>query len=557
MLSRMISVKQMGMAIALLLVTMLIVIPLVLILLSSVYEDGVWNLLKPFEVIGSGGLAGVFMNSMLLGVLVVMGATLFALPLAFIMSKTEIGKYRILDIIFMIPFMTPPYIGSMGWILFMQPNGYFEQFFPSLKTVSASFFSLGGMVLIMSLHLFPFLYFMLKNTLLQIGSSKEEAAAVHGGNFAYWLRKVVFPLLLSSYAMGALLIFVKTIAEFGTPATFGKRIGFHVLTSEIHKFISSWPIDFGSATALSSLLLSACMLIWYIQNVLSQKHSYAMVSGKGVRSKKYALSRTSRILAWGYVVCLLVVAIGIPYFSILIASFSKLRGGGLHWDNFSIVHYKALFANGSPGMKALWNSFIFSFITAVTATIIGVFLALIIRKGKKVSEKFIDICGILPNTVPSIVMVVGLILFWNAPFMPLPIYNTSVMVIVTYVVLFLPYTVQYVKASLGQIDDSLLYAGNIFTGSPFYIFRKIIMPLIIPGILAGWAMTFIISIRELVASLLVVPPSVETSATFIYAQFEQGNVSVGMAMAVVSVGLTTVCLLLLQYLQEKKKGISS
>ncbi len=90
------------------------------------------------------------------------------------------------------------------------------------------------------------------------------------------------------------------------------------------------------------------------------------------------------------------------------------------------------------------------------------------------------------------------------------------MVIVTYVVLFLPYTVQYVKASLGQIDDSLVQAGSIFSGNYMYIFRKIIFPLIIPGILAGWAMTFTISIRELVASLLVLPPSVETSATFIF-----------------------------------------
>ncbi|MGQ0515913.1 hypothetical protein ACT453_31715, partial [Bacillus sp. D-CC] len=102
-----------------------------------------------------------------------------SLQTAFIMSKTDVGKHSKLDIVFMIPFMTPPYIGSMGWLLFMQPNGYFEQFFPMLKTISSSFFSLGGMVLIMSLHLFPFLYFMLKNTLLQIGSSKEEAAAVH------------------------------------------------------------------------------------------------------------------------------------------------------------------------------------------------------------------------------------------------------------------------------------------------------------------------------------------------------------------------------------------
>ena len=146
--------------------------------------------------------------------------------------------------------------------------------------------------------------------------------------------------------MGALLIFVKTIAEFGTPATFGRRIGFHVLTSEIHKFISSWPIDFSSATALSSLLLSACMLIWYMQNVLNRKYSYAMVSGKGVKSKRYTLSIFVRVVAWFYVIGLLIVSIGIPYFSILIASLSKLRGGGLHVNNFTTSHYEALFTIG-------------------------------------------------------------------------------------------------------------------------------------------------------------------------------------------------------------------
>ncbi|EOP71325.1 ABC transporter permease [Bacillus cereus] len=556
MVNRFVSVRQIGMTVALLLVVMLIVIPLFLILFSSVYENSNWNFLKPFEVMKSGGLAGIFLNSMLLGVLVVIGATIFAFPLAFIMSKTDVGKYSKLDIIFMIPFMTPPYIGSMGWILFMQPNGYFEQFFPTLKPISSSFFSLGGMVLIMSLHLFPFLYFMLKNTLLQIGSSKEEAAAVHGGSFFYRLRKIILPLLLSSYVMGALLIFVKTIAEFGTPATFGRRIGFHVLTSEIHKFISSWPIDFSSATALSSLLLSACMLIWYMQNVLNRKYSYAMVSGKGVKSKRYTLSIFTRFIAWVYVIGLLIVAIGIPYFSILIASLSKLRGGGLHFNNFTTSHYEALFTIGSPGLEALWNSFLFSLVTAIVAVIIGVFLALMIRKGKKSSEKWLDMCGMLPNMVPGIVMVVGLILFWNSPYIPISIYNTPVMVIVTYVVLFLPYTVQYVKASLGQIDDSLVQAGSIFSGNYIYIFRKIILPLIIPGILAGWAMTFTISIRELVASLLVLPPSVETSATFIFAQFEQGEVSIGMAMAVVSVGLTTMCLLLLQHMEQKRKGVA-
>ena len=99
-------------------------------------------------------------------------------------------------------------------------------------------------------------------------------------------------------------------------------------------------------------------------------------------------------------------------------------------------------------------------------------------------------CGMLPNMVPGIVMVVGLILFWNSPYMPMSIYNTPVMVIVTYVVLFLPYTVHH--------SDKLMILScrqEVFSGNYIYIFRKIILPLIIPGILAGWAMTFTISIR--------------------------------------------------------------
>ena len=209
MVNRFVSVRQIGMTVALLLVVMLIVIPLFLILFSSVYENSSWNFLKPFEVMKSGGLAGIFLNSMLLGVLVVIGATIFAFPLAFIMSKTDVGKYSKLDIIFMIPFMTPPYIGSMGWILFMQPNGYFEQFFPALKPISSSFFSLGGMVLIMSLHLFPFLYFMLKNTLLQIGSSKEEAAAVHGGSFFLSFKKNNITVIVIKLCNGCFTYFRK------------------------------------------------------------------------------------------------------------------------------------------------------------------------------------------------------------------------------------------------------------------------------------------------------------------------------------------------------------
>jgi iron(III) transport system permease protein len=415
------------------------------------------------------------------------------------------------------------------------------------------FFSMFGMVAIMSLHLFPFLYLILRNALVQIGGSKEEAASVHGGGFLYSFRRVIMPLLLSSYAMGALLVFVKTIAEFGTPATFGRKIGYYVLTSEIHKYISSWPIDFGKATSMASILLGACLIIWYVQTLVSQRYTYSLISGKGSRGKLYSLKLWQQLLVWLYVGGLLLLSVGVPYFSIITASLLKLRGVGLAWNNLTLQYYADLLTWGSKSMEALMNSLSLSLVAATISVLLGTYFALMISRSKTWPQRITDLFSLLPNTVPGIVIVVGLILLWNSPWMPIPLYNTYGMVVLTYVVFFLPYTVQYVKANFAQVDESLFQAGRVFGGSAAYIFRRILLPLIIPGMLAGWMMTFTISVRELVASLMILPPSMETSATYIFSQFEQGKVSLGMAMAVISVGLTTLMLLGINKLSASKK----
>lgn len=541
------------MTLALFLLAVLVVVPLFFIFLTSVYPEQTLDLSAPLRTILENKLGEVFWNSIRLGLCVVLGTTALALPLAWILAKTSLGRHARLDIVLLIPFMTPPYIGSMGWILFMQKNGYMEQLLPMAEAWTPKFFSVFGMVAIMSLHLFPFLYLILRNALLQIGGSKEDAAAVHGGRFFYSFRRIMLPLLLSSYAMGALLIFVKTIAEFGTPATFGRKIGFYVLTSEIHKYISSWPIDFGKATALASVLLSTCLLLWYAQTVVTRRYTYRLVGGKGTRSKMYPLSGLTRLLAWGYVIVLLALSVGVPYFSIISASLMKLRGVGLAWGNLTLNHYAELLTWGSKSMTALLNSLGLSLVAATISVLLGTWFALTIKQSKTWPQRMTDLFSLLPNTVPGIVLVVGLILLWNAPWMPVPLYNTYGMVVLTYVVFFLPYTVQYVKANFSQLDDALFQAGQVFGGRPAYIFRRIVLPLIVPGMLAGWMMTFTISVRELVASLMILPPSMETSATYIFAQFEQGKVSLGMAMAVVSVGLTTLMLLGIDRLSSKQK----
>ncbi|MCR8635300.1 MULTISPECIES: ABC transporter permease [Paenibacillus] len=548
-----ISYQKLGIALALLILAMLVVVPLFFIFMTSVYSGEQLDLLAPLRVIMENELSQVFWNSIWLGICVVLGTTLLALPLAWIFSRTNWARHTWLDVVFMIPFMTPPYIGSMGWILFMQKNGYIEQLIPSSSIVTPMFFSMFGMVAIMSLHLFPFLYLILRNALVQIAGSKEEAASVHGGGFLYSFRRVVMPLLLSSYAMGALLVFVKTIAEFGTPATFGRKIGYYVLTSEIHKYISSWPIDFGKATSMASILLTACLMIWYVQTLVSQRYTYSLISGKGSRGKLYRLQVWQLVLVWIYVAGLLLFSVGVPYFSIIAASLLKLRGVGLAWNNLTLQYYVDLLTWGSKSMQALMNSLSLSLVAATISVLLGTYFALMISRSKTWPQRITDLFSLLPNTVPGIVIVVGLILLWNSPWMPIPLYNTYGMVVLTYVVFFLPYTVQYVKSNFAQLDESLFQAGRVFGGSATYIFRKILLPLIIPGMLAGWMMTFTISVRELVASLMILPPSMETSATYIFSQFEQGKVSLGMAMAVISVGLTTLMLLGINKLSAKSK----
>ncbi|MFW6023075.1 MAG: ABC transporter permease [Halanaerobiaceae bacterium] len=531
--------------IAFLIVSLLVIIPLSMVLVRSFRIDEKWSILIPFKLIVNTSILHVFLNSLLLGILVVLLTSLIAFPLAFLMAKTDIGRNKWLDLVFIIPFMTPPYVGSMGWILFFQPRGFLDQLFPFFSFLRPYFFSLWGIVFIMSLYSFSFIYLMIKNTLLKISSSLEEAGAVHGGSFWYRMKRIILPLVFSGYLMGALLIFIRAISEFGTPATLGRRVGFYVLTTEINRYVSNWPIDFGRAAAISSVLLGASMLIWYFQQLLSNKYSYSMVGGKGQGRIIYNLGKY-RLLAWIYVILIIILSIVIPFGSIIVSSLMKLWGYGIKLNNFTLEYYFEIFNKGSLGNKALLTSIGMSLLAATIAMFLGTFLAIVIVRAKGLEKKIVDAASLISNTVPSIVIIVGLILFWNAPWLKWTFYNTPLILALTYIVLFLPYTVEYVKSSFQQLDDSLIYAARVSGANQFYTNRKIIFPLIKRGMLAGWIMTFIISIRELVGSLMIRPPGMETTSTFIYRQFEQGNSSLGMAMAVIAIIITIIVLFIVK-----------
>lgn len=538
--------------ILLILLVGLILCPLITIFAKAVIPDGRLDIYQAVQIIGDRENIQTIFNSLLLGVSVVLCSTLFAAPTAYLLARTKIGRNRWLDVVFMIPFMTPPYIASMGWILFMQKRGLFQQLFPSTGSFSEGFFSFSGLVLVMSLHVFPFLMTMLKNAMLNIPASLEESGAVFGAGFLLRLRRIFAPLLTGNYAIGALLVFVKTLSEYGTPYTLGRRIGFYVFTTDIHRYSTTAPIDFARSASLSSVLVFICLGMWLLQNQITAKTSYRLVSGKGSRPVRAKLSGPKLALGWCWILLLILVAIGVPYFSIIATSLINLRGYGLAPGNFTFVHYLELFTT-DKSLRAIWNSIFLAVTSATICSVLGTAVVVAVRRTSCRLKKLVEGISLLPEMLPGIVLVIGIMLFWNTIYKVVPLYNTIGIMVLAYVVLYLPYTVQYVSSSFTQLNDSLLQAGRTFGGNPSYVFRRITLPLISKGILTGWMMIFIIAFRELVTASLIAPPNTLVVSTYINREFEQGSVSLGMAMAVLCVVITTSILLILNLVTTGKK----
>ena len=545
--------KYVPLVLMLVLLTGLILCPLVTVFAKAVIIDGRLNLYQACKTIANSENVQTVCNSLLLGLCVVICSTIIAVPTAYLLARTQLARHSWLDIIFMIPFMTPPYIASMGWILFMQKKGLFQQLFPATGVWSEGFFCFGGLVLVMSLHVFPFLMTMLKNAIINIPASLEESGSVFGAGFGLRIRKIFAPLLTGNYAIGALLVFVKTLSEYGTPYTLGRRIGFYVFTTDIHRYSTTAPIDFGRSASLSSILVCICMSMWLMQNYITSKNSYRLVNGKGSRPAKTKLSVFGLVCAWIWVALVIIIAIGVPYFSIISTSLIKLRGYGLAAGNFTLDHYKELLSS-PKALSSIWKSLFLAISSATICSVIGTIIVAAVRKSNSFFKKALEGISLLPEMLPSIVLVIGIMLFWNSIYKLIPLYNTIGIMVLAYVVLYLPYTVQYVTSAFTQINESLLEAGRTFGGTQPYVFRRVTLPMISRGIFSGWMMIFIIAFRELVTASLIAPPNTLVVSTYINREFEQGSVSLGMAMAVLCVLITTTALLIFNHIAGKKQS---
>ncbi|MET9487310.1 iron ABC transporter permease [Nocardia sp. NPDC006630] len=495
-------------------------------------------------------------NTVLLGVLVVVISTAMAAPLAFLMSWTRLRRHRWIDIAVMVPFLTPPYVAAMAWLDFTRINGLGERWLGTSggALVRSVVESPVGMAAIMSCEIFTFLYLLLRNRLDAVPASLDEMAAVAGASAGQRFRLVLAPLLSPTYALGALIVFIRAAGEFGTPVTLGNRIGFPVLVSEIYGNVTIDPLNFPRAAAFSTVLLTMGMTVWGLQQWMSRRE---VPFGGRVARRTRVDTGWWTVPGWVWIGLVLLISVLVPYISIILGAMTVLRSKPPSMDNLTFDYFARVLRPGR-GLDALQNSITLALIAATVATVLAVACAMVIarRRGaetraRTTARRGIDLLGIAPDTVPTIVLVIGFIFLWNAPWLPFTPYNTRAMAVLAYVVITLPVVLQNVKVAYAAVDDKFLEAAAASGATAWQTLWRITVPLLMPGIVAGWLLAFLLGVREVVASSMVRPASLQLLSPWILGQFDQGHRAEAMAMTVIGVLGSTVVLVLLEWWRNR------
>ncbi len=539
------------------LLAILVALPLLFIVLQAIFPQ-----------FSAGSLSGAFsgiapqfldpqLPAMLGGTLwIAAGVALFSaligLPLGVMRGLFNLPAPRLWDLIFLIPFLTPPYIAALSWMLVLQTNGYLDQL--TGIDLNDLLFSRSGIVLVMTLNIFPVVYFAVSRSLLASGQRLALVARVHGATAwrAFW--HITLPMVAPALAAGMLLAFTLAIEEYGVPAALGSRSGVVMMTVGIEKKLADWPIDLPGASLLSIMLIVIALAGWWLQRRLVGDKEVTSVTGKPTENQGATLG----IAAVPVVMVMALtgfLAVGLPGLSMAITGVMSTLSGGVAWSNLTPQHYQALFSQQGDALSALGTSLSLALAASLITGLLGLLVSWLVVVRQINGRGVLDALSLLPAALPGIVVGVGLILLWNRTFWPVSPYNTWAILLLSYCCLLMPWPVRYITSALRQLGGNLEPAARVHGASALQALRFIVMPLVFPAMLAAMLMVFAIASRELVTSLLLSPAGTQTVAVFIWRQFEQGSVGQGMAMATLTL-LTGLVLMLtaLAIMQRKARS---
>jgi len=518
---------------SLVLLALLVVYPAVLLVLLSVFPDlPEGRLSHAFDafrrIATTPGIPRMLVNSLVWGLSVAGVAWALGVPIGWMLARCRLRGASLVRGLVLVPLLTPPYVYALACTMAMQPNGLIDRLIGTVPAwLRSLYFGFGGVTLVMALATFATVAMAVEAGLRAIPARLEDAASMLGASRQRVAWTVTVPLLLPALLNSGLLVFLESVSNFGVPAILGPRANLPLLPSEIYQLATSWPIDFPLATALSTLLMVVALAAVAVQQRLLARSTLG--SRPAPPRPPHPLGVAGHIAAWSFLAPVLFIGAIAPTAAMILASLvSDWEKPGLA---LTLDHYRSLLSSGSTGRRAILTSLWLSTLAATIATALGAFTAWTVARHTGWAARWLDRISVLPKVLPKMVMAVALILAWNAPWLPFDVYGTVWMLLVAYVVLYMSDAMRFADAGMRAVPANLERAAESSGCTRFGAFVRITLPLLKRSLLAGWITAFVVCMRDLVASVLLLPPGTETIGSFIFNQFEQGRSEEAMAMA--------------------------
>ena len=460
-------------------------------------------------------------------------AVLLGVPMAYVFSRYNIVGKKLLKILIVISLLSPPFIGAYSWILLLGRNGYITRFIFELTDVRIpSILGFNGLLLVFTLRFFPFVFLFVSGALGSIDSSLEEAAENLGVRGLRKLFTVTFPLILPTISAGAVMVFMTSLADLGTPLLIGE--GYKVLPVLIYEeFLGEVGTNPAMASALGVIIVSLSLSILLLQKFIISKRNYAMTTLRPPEVKE--LRRPMRIIltASCYLIGLFAV---LPQITIIITSFRRTRGP-LFVRGFSLDSYRSVWFQLSGNIS---RTFFYGLVAILIMIILGMLVSyLIVRRPSRVTS-LIDSLYMSPYVIPGAVVGILLVMAFNQD--PIRLTGTGTIIVVAYVMRRLPHILRSSTAILYQLDPAVEEASINLGVRPVKTFFKITAVMMAPGVISGAILSWIAAINELSATIILFTGWTSTIPVAIYTQILQDSSGTAAALASILIFATVLSL---------------
>lgn len=473
-------------------------------------------------------------NSMLICVCTTILGVIIGIPMAYISTRFNIWGKRIINMAVVLSMLSPPFIGAYSWILLLGRAGFITKLLEKIGIEIGSIYGFHGILLVFTLKLFPYVYMYVSTALKSFDSSLEEASESLGVFGIRRIWHITLPVIMPTILSAALIVFMTSLADFGTPMLIGQ--GYKTLPVMIYeRYLSEVSSNASFASTLAVIIVACSLLVLGIQKIIIARKNYTMSAVRPPEVVKLPLGK--RILATfavGFVALLAVL----PQITVVVTSFLKTNGP-LFVKGFSLDSYRAILGKLSTNIR---NTFTFSTLAIICMMVIGLLLAYIIVRRRGKIANLLDTLVMFPYVIPGSVLGISLVLAFNKK--PIVLTGTVLIIVVSYTIRKLPFTLRSSISTLYQIDPAIEEASISLGVPPMKTFFKTTAILMLPGMLSGAVLSFIASINELSSTIILYSGKTGTISVAIYTEIFKDGYGTAAALATILTLSTIIALII-------------